>query len=293
MSHSTTSNNPVSIRRESDTDVTLEHGALKLKIDAHHGARIVSFSSNNMEVLTQPGEHAENFGSTLWDAPQTRWGWPPPPTLDSAPYKISRDKSQLEFRSAIDTVSGLQFTKRVRAGNSACIEVEYGITNTGNQAVSTAAWEISRSPAWLTFLPASRLTPTVESMLPGVQFIDGYAWYQIDPAPLDIGKKAFFDVHAGWLAHVTPNRQLFIKSFVPLRPDQYSPGHAAIEVYAHIDGAYVELENHGPRTMLHSGQSLSYAVRWYAHAIPADIKLEVGNHQLAGFAQEILRAEKS
>jgi hypothetical protein len=187
----------------------------------------------------------------------------------------------------------LQFSKRVRAGKTASIEVEYEITNTGNEPIATAAWEISRSPAGLTFLPASRLTPTAETTLPGVQFTEGHAWYQIDPAPLDIGKKAFFDVNAGWLAHVTPNRQLFIKSFEPLQPQQYSPGHAAVEVYAHIDGAYVELENHGPRTLLKSGESLSYIVNWYVHPIPADIKLQVGDQKLVEFAQEILRLEKA
>src|SRR5206468_1895297 len=117
--------------------------------------------------------------------------------------------------------------------------------------------------------------------------------YQVDPTPLDIGKKAFFDVHAGWLAHVTPNHMLFIKSFTPLKSAQYSPGHAAVEVYAHIDGAYVELENHGPRTLLAPGESLSHVVRWFAAALPVGIDARVGNEELVDFAQKILNAGNS
>lgn len=273
---------------------TLKNGPLSLEVNAQHGARITSFAYENQEVLTQPHEHAENFGSTLWDAPQSRWRWPPPILLDSAPYTAHVNADQLQFTSSRDEESGLQFIKVFRLlADPMGVEIEYFIKNTGSAALTTAAWEITRAPGGLTFLPSSQLTPSAASTLPGVQFTGGHAWYAIDPSPLDIGKKAFFDMDAGWLAHVTPNRMLFIKSFTPLTPDQYSPGHAAVEVYAHIDGAYVELENHGPSTLLQPGETLGYPVHWQVQPLPAAVKMIAGSKTLVEFAQEILHAKKS
>jgi len=272
---------------------TVQLDSLILKVDAGHGARIVSFAADGEEVLTQQADHAENFGSTLWDAPQTRWGWPPPFVLDSAPYAAHSDGTQIEFVGAVDGTCGLQFIKRVKPlVKNKAVQIEYEIRNAGIQSISTAAWEISRSPAGLTFLPSLQLAEDTESTLPGVEFIGGCAWYEVDPLPLNIGKKAFFDVTGGWLAHVAPNRQLFIKAFAPLHQEQYSPGHAAVEVYAHIDGAYVELENHGPRTLLQPGESLSYRVQWRVAAIPERIELKARSSELVEFARQILRAEK-
>ncbi len=187
----------------------LQSGPLSLRVDAHHGARVISFAYEGAEMLTQPHDHAENFGSTLWDAPQSRWRWPPPVILDSAPYAADVSADQLQFTSRIDEVSGLQFTKVFRLlADPLCLEIDYFIKNTGSAAITTAAWEITRAPGGLTFLASSRLTPLATSTLPGVQFTRGHAWYAIDPSPLDIGKKAFFDMSAGWLAHVMPNRML-------------------------------------------------------------------------------------
>ena len=272
---------------------TLQNGSVQIKVDVSHGARIISFSHQDVEILTQPTDHAENFGSTMWDAPQSRWKWPPPTALDSEPYAEHVAGDVLECTSAVDRASGLQFWKRIRPLPTAAVEIEYGIKNAGPLPITTAAWEITRTPAGLTFVPATQLAVAAESTLPAIQFTDNHAWYTVDPAPLEIGKKAFFDVSAGWLAHVTPNRQLFIKSFAPLKPKQYSPGHAAVEVYAHIAGAYVELENHGPRTTLQPGQSLKYAVRWFAQSIPDDMVVKIGNQVLIDLAQEILDTEKS
>ena len=272
---------------------TLQHGPLSLKVNAQHGARIISFAHENGETLTQGNEHPDNFGSTLWDAPQSRWHWPPPVTLDSGPYTARISENKLEFNSGIDQASGLQFSKLIRALQDDGIEIEYRITNAGNTPIATAAWEVTRSPGGLTFCPAANLASHGESTLPGVQLLNLHAWYQIDPAPLSIGKKAFFDVREGWLAHVLPNRLLFLKSFSRIDPEEYSPGHTAVEVYAHIDGAYVELENHGPRTLLQPQASLSYVVRWLLQPLAAHIDVRPGNPVLIEFAQEILRAQKS
>ena len=273
---------------------TLQSGPVSLKVNTQHGARITSFAYETQELLTQPDEHAENFGSTLWDAPQSRWHWPPPAVLDSSPYTARITPHQLEFTSAADQASGLQFSKFIRPMRDAAgVEIEYQITNVGSRPITTAAWEVTRVPGGLTFCPAMELARSCESTLPGIQFVDRHAWYTIDPAPLSIGKKAFFDVREGWLAHVLPSRVLYLKSFPPLNPVRYSTGHTAVEIYAHIDGAYVELENHGPRTYLEPGTSLSHVVHWFVRTVPEHIELRAGHQQLVEFAHALIDTKKS
>lgn len=273
---------------------TLESEQLLLQVDAQHGARITSLQWTGQELLTQRSEHSANFGSTLWDAPQARWHWPPPFTLDCAPYETYITADELQFKSAVEETSRLQFTKAIRALESRDgVAITYGITNHSTQSITIAAWEVTRVPPGLTLLPSTQLAPQASSNLPGVVFAKDCAWYQPDAATLDLGKKAFFDATAGWLAHVLPQRFMLLKVFPLLSADQYSPGHAGIEVYGHEQAAYVELENMGPRTLLAAGESLQYEVIWRVVVIPDNVSLTAGNESLVEFAQALHRRSNS
>ena len=276
----------------------VQNDTLSLVVDANAGARIVSLRFKGVEMLTQAEDHPQNYGSTLWYAPQSHWQWPPPAALDTSPYVAATDNGRLDFTSAVDATSGLQFIKRFRLDNqSNCAELEYIIRNTAIQPVAAAAWELTRMPGWLTFFPATCFASHVQSTLPDVQIIGDTSWYTLNKANLPISSKAFFDVNhnitQGWLASITPQRLLLVKSFPVLHPQDYSDGHAAVEVYAHEHGAYVELENHGGKTLLQQNDSLSYIVRWFVQAIPDNIEVHAGNQQLVEFAQALINTEKS
>lgn len=281
-----------------DNLFNVQNDTLSLVVDAAAGARIVSLRFKGVELLTQPEVHPQNYGSTLWYAPQSHWQWPPPAALDSAPYVAVTDNGRWSFTSSVDAASGLQFIKRFRLHDQPNhVELEYIIRNTALQPVAAAAWELTRMPGWLTFFPSTCFAERVQSTLPDVQIVGDTAWYTLDKAHLPISSKAFFDLnHAitqGWLASITPQRLLFVKSFPVLWPQDYSDGHAAVEVYAHEQGAYVELENHGSKTLLQQNDSLSYIVRWFVQAIPDDIDVRAGNPQLVEFAQALINTKKS
>lgn len=274
----------------------LDNGTLSLTVDANTGARITSLRFKGDELLTQPEVHPQNFGSTLWYAPQSHWNWPPPVSLDTAPYSTITDNGQLSFTSSVDTASGLQFTKRFRLQHQPnLVHLEYIIRNTSAQPVAAGAWELTRMPGGLTFFPATALAAGATSNLPDVQIIDNVAWYTLNKATLSVSRKSFFDIDQeisqAWLATVTPQRLLFLKSFPVLLPINYSDGHAAIEVYGHENGAYVELENHGPKTLLGHNDSLSYTVHWLVEAIPDDIEIRTGNSLLLDFAQALINTK--
>lgn len=276
----------------------LDNGILSLTVDAHAAARITSLRFRDKELLTLPGDHPQNYGSTLWYAPQSHWDWPPPVALDSAPYEATIEPGQLSFTSSVDAASGLQFIKRFRlCERPNQIELNYVIRNTSAQPVTAAAWELTRMPGGLTFFPSVSFAAHVQSNLPDVQLIGNTTWYTMNKHSLPVSRKAFFDVDQeipqAWLATVTPQRLLFLKSFPVLSPESYSDGHAAIEVYGHEQEAYVELENHGPKTLLGHNDSLSYTVRWLVQAVPDDVVVRAGNQQLVELAQALIKTKNS
>ena len=100
-----------------------------------NGGRIVSFQHGNQEFLTQSSEH-ENFGSTLWSAPQSNWGWPPFEVLDNREYKVEKVGDILKMTSDPDPKSGFQFKKTWQAAENNSIRIEYLIKNISGKAKS-------------------------------------------------------------------------------------------------------------------------------------------------------------
>ena len=271
--------------------VHLVSGPLGVTVDANVGARIISFTYQGMEILTQPSVTAMSYGSTFWDAPQSRWQWPPPATLDSAPYTAHIDGDKIILTSAVDASSGLQFVKQLRlAGQPVHLEVTYTIKNAGSQTIQAGPWEITRVPGGLTFFPFDKVEKLPDSNLPDVTTSNGITWYNFTKASLAKDKKGFFGACEGWLANVTPGKLLFLKSFRAVNAAQYPPGQAAVEIYGHDLGDYTELENHGPFTILKPDESLDYVVRWTAQPIPAAIDVAPGNEALVQFARALSRS---
>lgn len=263
-------------------------GDLRFGVDARNGGRIVSFARDGEEILTPASVHAENYGSTLWDSPQTTWNWPPRAVLDQRPYSVRQDGDVLELESGVDPC-GLQFVKRFRADLTARrIEIEYLIRNCSVQSISVAPWEVTRTRGGLSFFPYEVTEGLPSNDLHPIVKHDGICWYPFAPAVLELGRKLFALGREGWLAHVGERqRLLFLKTFPVTPPDQLAPGQGAVEIWGHDRALYVELENHGPYVNLAPEQQLSYRVHWYLEPLPADLRLGVGDPALVAFAREI------
>ncbi len=262
-----------------------------MKISAE-GGRIISFRLGNKELIINKSEH-ENFGSTLWTAPQSDWGWPPYATLDSQEYRVEKLGDTLKMTSKPDLKSGLQFEKTFLAINNHFIRVEYLIRNISAKEKKLGAWEVTRVPCGgLAFFHAGGKGKVPESSLKIDSLQDSVNWVLIDKKPIPKHQKLFATASEGWLGYAF-NDMLFIKQFPDTKPEDYSPKQGEIEIYVNKEKSYAELENHGAYSLLRPGQSLSYVVNWFLLPIPEGINSRHPNQQLSIFLTNKINASKA
>lgn len=271
----------------SPDSLLLEHAGLSVRIDPQKGGRIISFARDGRELLTQEAVHPNNYGSTFWDSPQTVWGWPPRACLDSEPYAVREEGGALVLESGQDEC-GLRFSKRF-AINAKCgaLEIEYRIANHGLEARSCAPWEITRVPGGLSFFPFASHEGLPATALTPVQRDADICWYDFDPAQLAQGKKLFSGASEPWLAHLSRDGLLFVKSFPGVPASEIPPGQGEVEIWGQDGAIYIELETHGAYRTLAPGESLRYPVRWFLERAPVDLDCRVGSAGLLALARGI------
>lgn len=233
-------------------------------VDAHLGGRIVTCSLGGRNILTGPAIDPANHGSTFWSSPQSDWGWPPPPEIDSAPYAAKIDGATLLLQGAPAPILGLGVEKAFSADrHTGVVTVKYTMKNHGTQARQAAPWEIARVAAGgLTFFPVGEgeFRKGMQDLLKPV-VRDGVAWFAYDASAITADQKLFADGREGWIAHVDGD-VLLVKSFVDTTPAQAAPGEGEIEIYANAAHTYVEVENQGAFVTLKPGEASTWTVRW-------------------------------
>lgn len=247
-----------------DKDVyTLSVGDNTISISAQIGGRIVSYTCKGKELLLPSSVHDVNYGATLWPSPQSNWGWPPYAILDTDPYQASFDGEVLTLKSEPDPASGYLFEKRfsVSLADSA-VNIEYSIRNISRQEKQVAAWDVCRTTGGLSFFPVGEDTKLPASSLKGISVEDGILWYNSNKELLPEAQKLFSTASEGWLAHFT-NGLLFVKKFPDTKITELAPEQGEIEIFAQKEGLYIELENHGPYTILKPDENLTYREKWY------------------------------
>jgi len=250
-----------------------------------NGGRIVSFQHGNQEFLTQSSEH-ENFGSTLWSAPQSNWGWPPFEVLDNREYKVEKVGDILKMTSDPDPKSGFQFKKTWQAAENNSIRIEYLIKNISGKAKSVGPWEVTRVPCGgLAFFPDGGKGKVPESNLKPDLEEDGIKWISINKNPISDHQKLFSTAKEGWMAFAFEG-YLFIKQFPDIQPENYSPKQGEVEIYINKEKSYTELENQGAYRLLQPGETIKYIVYWYLVPIPETVKIDVGSQELVRFARK-------
>lgn len=86
--------------------------------------------------------------------------------------------------------------------------------------------------------------------------------------------KLGFDSHAGWLAYLAPNDQMFVKRFATYPDRAYNEfAGLTISVWYPQGGNMVELEPIGPAENLMPGQSAAFTEEWWLlkRKFPADV----------------------
>ncbi len=267
---------------------------LYFEIDATNAGRISAFSLGGKNILSGKNINATNWGTSLWPSPQSAWGWPPSKELDVKPYKISnRSDNLIEVESEKDSLLGFVFKKQYSAILiDSSVVVTYTIINKSDKKQSVAPWEISRvASGGLTLYPTGK--GAKQNLLSKLMVDeDGITWFDYDSSkmnfkPSDV-PKLIHDGAEGWMAQVSGDIVL-IKSFADVTPEKTAPGEGEIEFYANPDKSYIEIEQQGEYTALEPGKELQWQVKWYLRKLPAGIKAEIGNKELAAFIRATIK----
>ncbi len=259
-------------------------GMTVMKISAN-GGRIISYKYDNNEILTQATEH-ENYGSTLWTAPQSDWGWPPFDVLDNKEYSAEKVGNLLKMTSDPDPKSGFQMAKTWKVLENNSIQIGYQIKNISEKAKSVGAWEVTRVPCGgIAFFPDDGKAQVPESSLNPDFQKDGIKWFSIDRNPIEGSVKMFSTAKEGWLAYAF-NGMMFIKQFPDTKPENYSPEQGEVEIYIDKDKSYIELENHGPYQLLQPGETITYTENWFLISIPKNVMVKSGNVELTDLVRQ-------
>lgn len=300
---------------ERDGRYVLEFGKTVLEVEPKVGGRIARFAYDGKNVLIGPDTH-ENWGSTYWTSPQKDWGWPPVPEIDEEPFSVSlegdtivlKSKPAHVLRPSEDGAEGpaepgklVTIEKRITPVlKDEAVDITYVIHNQGSEPIELASWEISRVAAGgLSFYPkgegiiADRIGDF--DVFPFTQQHD-IVWFDQRKANYSGHTKLAADAGAGWLAHVTPERLLFLKQFQNVPKDAQAPGEGEVELFGNSskkedgtpDTQYVEVENQGSYETIAAGGQQRYKVRWMVRPLPKDVEDEAGSDKLVSYVRNLV-----
>ena len=278
------------VQNKSNHIFILKSGKTVMKISTK-GGRIVSYRYDGRELLTQSTEN-ENFGSTLWTAPQSDWGWPPYDVLDNQDYVVVEYGKGLKLISKPDPKSGFQFEKSWEVNKNQSIHIKYVIRNISTSTKSVGAWSVTRVPCdGFVFFPDGGKGKVPDSNLMLDIQNEGINWILLNKTQIKEQQKLFSTASEGWLAYAI-NGVLFIKQFPDTNPENYSPQQGEVEIYVKENKSYIELENQGNYQLLQPGESLSYVENWYLLSIPKEINIISGNRELPKLVRQQIKSNK-
>jgi hypothetical protein len=273
----------------------LEFGDLFFEVTPGTAGRVTSARIGTSELLTGPSVDPSNYGSTFWTSPQADWSWPPLPEMDTTAFTVTSDDKSCTVvgpkvsAASHPNVDGLSISKTFTADFAKqAVSIQYTIKNQGTASKRVAPWEITRvAGGGLTFY-ASDSAPSAGTMpLLTTTTGAGCVWFKHTPSVME--SKLFGD-GKGWIAHVTPQNVILIKSFPDIQQAQAATGEAEIEIYSAPPAKnYVEVENQGAVSVIPAGGTLNWTVRWYVRPLPSTIMATPGNEALVSFVTQTIQ----
>lgn len=258
---------------DSGAGVTFEGGGYRLVVAAG-GGKITEYSLDGENVLASAGTDLQT-GSILWIAPQSLWGWPPPPAHNSDPYAYAIEGNEAVFTGA--EAAGVAMTKRFAMTDAGTVSITYTLS-AGASAVQASAWENSRLVPTLCFFgtgtdpvvngdtgPGTLLEPTVDGAVSWVPWTPGNTEQRVVLAD-----------GAGWSGCATgPGGLLFLKTFPDIPGSAFAPGNGEIKIWWERSD-FLELEQLGAYSSIAPGTPVTYAVEWNLSRLPADVPVAPG-----------------
>lgn len=255
--HACSEEKPVS--QYSSHHITLQKGALILKIAPDTGARVASLQYHGQELLSMvKDKNAFRWGSTVWPSPQADWNWPPPEVMDRGIYEVTKKSSEaVHLKSPLKAYKDLQVTKRFKLLDENNIQVQYNFENKGDTSIQVGIWEVTRIPYagqvfWKTGTAIE--TPTL-----GLNQADSISFFELkghkEPG------KLFIKSSEAWVAYQYKGIRL-TKQFDAIPLELIAPEQAPIEVYYEPVYKFAEIEEHGPYTRLAPGAVTTFELLW-------------------------------
>jgi hypothetical protein len=279
--------------------IAVDNGLFGMTLVPAIGARVLTARLGdhqplwvNADLLGQspsPGRDSgwpNHGGYKTWPAPQTRWVWPPPPSLDHGPYswEIVTDTpacARLRVTSPVEQwgTPGLRLERQFTLfGGGTRVQVDQTIANANRHAQRWSVWDITQFGVnhpgerdfenfWVYFPlnPASHhpdgVWMSAESGAWRGEVVSGVYGVQYLPE----NKKIFADSQPGWIGYVDErDGAAYIKTFDD-EPGEYPDDGARIEVWINQDPFYLEVEVLSPLVDLSPGGSrYTFTEQWYA-----------------------------
>ena len=259
--------------------LTMENGLITLATVPSIGARIMQYdlgehrsifiNEDELGKLYEPGARSpwHNYGGyKVWPAPQDRWGWPPPPILDSGVYEAtvettSPDSATVFVSGPVEQwkTPGLRFERRttIFRGNSR-VRMEQTIINEGDKADSWSVWDVTQQivnhPGERDFENFWVYFPIAADSRYGSRGVrvskESEAWKgEVAPGIFGVqylpeGKKIFADSPQGWVCYVDEREgYAYAKTFALSEGGEYPDQGANVEVWLNSDPLlYLEVE---------------------------------------------------
>ena len=214
----------------------------------------------------------QNYGGDkLWPAPQSVWGWPPDPTMDSGTQTVkilSGNRLQVTGQKSIK--HNLRFRREITLDATGTgVTFANSVFNLGDKAADWSVWEVAQIDAPdVTILPLHK----------GGKFPTGYYTFKDgDPAEgrLKIAggeirierdakrsSKIGSDSPLGWIASEKGGVRFEISHKSEFKAN-YPDDGCHLEIYTNPDPlAYVEMELLSPLTTIAPGERLSHSTHW-------------------------------
>jgi hypothetical protein len=218
-------------------------------------------------------------GYKVWPAPQSVWGWPPPPHLAWGTYSYEIEHSSadsvivyLESEEETSKTPGLVFSRRYRVyKNSTKVCIEQTIINNNSEAQDWSIWDVTQAinqhgtdadySNFSVYFPVNKddIWASGNSFLNSVTSVnDNLSKYKYNG-----GGKLYSFVNEGWESFVDEkDKQTYTKMF-SIEEGNFPDDGANFEIYG--GGNYIEIEVLSPIISLDAnGGSYSYNEDWYA-----------------------------
>jgi hypothetical protein len=291
-------------------------GARIMKYDlGRHASIYVNEAELGRTYVPGPSSSWPNFGGFKnWPAPQDRWGWPPPPTLDFGPYAVSTvaetaDSVSIEAVGPVERwlTPGLRFIRKVSVyKNTSRVRVYQTLVNEGATAARWSVWDITQcivnhpqKTDYENFWVYFPIDPNSRYGKSGVRFDQGSGAWKGEVAPgvygvqfLPEGKKIFSDsqgINDSWVCYADNlDGYIYAKTFPLFKDQEYPDQGAHVEVWVNNSPLYLEEEVVSPVVELAAnGGSYTFTEDWYA----ARLKGPVLTVNSSGAVQEHLKIQ--